>query len=175
MAPVSKRIRSRPSLRRSPRPTLAAGLVSLDVGVLPLVLVVGVHVPRKNHVAILEAADRLWSAGTSFELLFVGGMDETSGGQFDGYVDDLRARGRPSAFVGALPRASCGPRTALPASRSTRHCSRVSVCRSRSHSRPERPSSHRPTAPWPRSRRAAGRSLVDPRNVDDLEDRCDAS
>jgi glycosyltransferase involved in cell wall biosynthesis len=38
----------------------------------PLVLCVGSKEPRKNHVAVLVAAERLWRAGLEFELRFVG-------------------------------------------------------------------------------------------------------
>ncbi len=43
-----------------------------SLGERPLVLAVGSHEPRKNHLTILEAAERAWRAGHSFELLFVG-------------------------------------------------------------------------------------------------------
>lgn len=39
----------------------------------PLVVVVGSHEPRKNHLAVLRAADELWREGLEFELLFIGG------------------------------------------------------------------------------------------------------
>ncbi|MCV2395831.1 glycosyltransferase family 4 protein [Actinotalea sp. M2MS4P-6] len=39
----------------------------------PLVLCVGSHEPRKNHVAVLRAAQILWRRGLHFNLLFVGG------------------------------------------------------------------------------------------------------
>ena len=39
----------------------------------PLVLVVGSHEPRKNHSAILQAAETLWAQGHQFTLTFVGG------------------------------------------------------------------------------------------------------
>jgi glycosyltransferase involved in cell wall biosynthesis len=42
------------------------------VGDLPLLLVVGTHEPRKNHEAVLHAAQLLWRAGRRFSLLFVG-------------------------------------------------------------------------------------------------------
>ena len=148
---------------------LAAGLVSLDVGAFPLVLVVGVHVPRKNHVAILEAADRLWSAGTSFELLFVGGMDETSGGQFDGYVDDLRARGRP---VRVRRRSSEGELwAAYRAARFTVYPSLLEgfglpIAESLASGTPVVASSHGAMA---EIASGGGALLVDPRDVDDLE------
>jgi glycosyltransferase involved in cell wall biosynthesis len=61
----------------------------------PLVLVVGVHAPRKNHVAVLEAAERLWQQGRRFELLFMGGSTWRAEGYFDAYVDRLRRAGRP--------------------------------------------------------------------------------
>ncbi|HSJ21020.1 MAG TPA: glycosyltransferase family 1 protein [Nocardioidaceae bacterium] len=44
-----------------------------SVGSLPLVLCVGSHEPRKNHLAVLHAADLLWRRGLRFALLFVGG------------------------------------------------------------------------------------------------------
>jgi glycosyltransferase involved in cell wall biosynthesis len=39
----------------------------------PLVLVVGSHEPRKNHLAVLSAAERLWIEGYRFQLVFIGG------------------------------------------------------------------------------------------------------
>ncbi|MCZ7589028.1 MAG: FkbM family methyltransferase [Gaiella sp.] len=74
---------------------LAAGTAALELEGLPLVLVVGVHVPRKNHAAVLEASERLWMEGNAFELLFIGGFDRTSGRDFDGYVHQLRRNGWP--------------------------------------------------------------------------------
>lgn len=41
-------------------------------GVRPLVLVVGSREPRKNHDAVVFAAERLWRAGLDFELLLLG-------------------------------------------------------------------------------------------------------
>ena len=39
----------------------------------PLVLVVGSHEPRKNHMAVLSAAETLWAEGLRFQLVFIGG------------------------------------------------------------------------------------------------------
>lgn len=39
----------------------------------PLVLCVGTHEPRKNHGAVLHAAEQLWREGLQFSLTFVGG------------------------------------------------------------------------------------------------------
>jgi glycosyltransferase involved in cell wall biosynthesis len=38
----------------------------------PLIAVVGSKEPRKNHVAVLVAAEQLWREGLDFELLFIG-------------------------------------------------------------------------------------------------------
>ena len=53
----------------------------------------GSHEPRKNHLRVLEAAERLWRSGSSFHLLFIGGSG-WRGEAFDELVDQLRARGR---------------------------------------------------------------------------------
>lgn len=42
-------------------------------GGLPLVICVGTIEPRKNHLAILHAAERLWRSGMRFELMLIGG------------------------------------------------------------------------------------------------------
>ncbi len=74
---------------------LASGLAALDLQGVPLVLVVGAHVPRKNHMAILEASERLWIAGRAFELLFIGGFGSSHYLVFERYVQRLRAEGWP--------------------------------------------------------------------------------
>ncbi len=43
------------------------------IGSLPIVLAVGSHEPRKNHLAVLHAAELLWREGLLFTLTFVGG------------------------------------------------------------------------------------------------------
>jgi glycosyltransferase involved in cell wall biosynthesis len=67
---------------------------ALCVGELPLVLVVGSHEPRKNHLAVLEAAERLWRKQGRFELLFIGWSDWLADG-FHELVDRLVSIGRP--------------------------------------------------------------------------------
>jgi glycosyltransferase involved in cell wall biosynthesis len=71
-------------------------------GALPLVLVVGSHEPRKNHLAILQAAQLLWREGVAFSLVFVGGNGWHSE-QFVATVNDLAALGRPVQLITALP------------------------------------------------------------------------
>ncbi len=52
---------------------LADAAARFSVGSLPLVLVVGSHEPRKNHLAVLHAAELVWREGVAFTLSFVGG------------------------------------------------------------------------------------------------------
>lgn len=65
---------------------------------LPLVLCVGSHEPRKNHLALLHAAERLWRDGHRFSLLFVGGNAWKSEG-FTRRLAELAAAGRPVESV----------------------------------------------------------------------------
>jgi len=66
----------------------------LGLGGLPMVLVVGSHEPRKNHLAVLEAAESLWAAGVWFDLVFIGGSGWRSE-PFDQEITRLRAMNRP--------------------------------------------------------------------------------
>ncbi len=68
---------------------------------LPLVVCVGSHEPRKNHVAVLQAAEMLWRRGLRFSLLFVGG-NTWNGQDFERRLDELRAAGRPVESVSRL-------------------------------------------------------------------------
>jgi glycosyltransferase involved in cell wall biosynthesis len=60
----------------------------------PLVLVVGSREPRKNHLAVLHAAERLWREGLEFRLRFIGGSSWASS-DFDAVAARLRGQGRP--------------------------------------------------------------------------------
>jgi glycosyltransferase involved in cell wall biosynthesis len=62
------------------------------VRTLPQVLVVGSHEPRKNHLAILHCAERLWREGLEFTLTFIGGSGW--GDDFPRGVEALQAKGR---------------------------------------------------------------------------------
>lgn len=66
----------------------------IPVGTLPAVLVVGSHEPRKNHLAILHAAELLWREGRAFSLCFIGGNSWNSE-DFTTTLEELRAAGRP--------------------------------------------------------------------------------
>jgi glycosyltransferase involved in cell wall biosynthesis len=58
----------------------------------PVVLVVGSREPRKNQIAVLEAARGLWQSGHRFHLVMVGGSGWNSG-DIDREIDRLRAMG----------------------------------------------------------------------------------
>jgi glycosyltransferase involved in cell wall biosynthesis len=77
-----------------------AKLVSLDE--TPLVLVVGSHEPRKNHLAILQAAELAWREGLQFRLIFVGGNAWNSL-DFTDTLESLKANSRSVDSVSALP------------------------------------------------------------------------
>lgn len=59
----------------------------------PLILAVGSHEPRKNHLALLVAAEILWEKGFEFSLVFVGG-NSWSVDAFDRFFSILQGRGR---------------------------------------------------------------------------------
>ena len=69
---------------------------------MPLVLVVGSHEPRKNHLAVLQAAEILWRRGHRFGLTFVGGNAWASE-EFTERLQSLRGAGRPVESVSKLP------------------------------------------------------------------------
>lgn len=71
--------------------------LALDPAV-PVVLAVGSHEPRKNHLALLEACEELWQAGRTFRLVMVGGNSWNSD-DFDALVEKLAGRGRPLTLL----------------------------------------------------------------------------
>jgi hypothetical protein len=73
-----------------------------SMGDAPLVLVVGSHEPRKNHLAILQAAELAWREGLVFQLVFVGGNSWNSL-EFTDTLESLKRIGRPVDAVSALP------------------------------------------------------------------------
>lgn len=78
--------------------SLAAARERFVVVDLPLVLVVGSAEPRKNHLAILHAAELLWRRGKMFSLTFVGGR-AWGADAFGSRVRELQAAGRPVDVV----------------------------------------------------------------------------
>ncbi len=59
---------------------------------VPLVVSVGSFEPRKNQLAVLHAAERLWREGLRFRLRFIGGGGWRT--EFDAEMNRLAARGR---------------------------------------------------------------------------------
>ena len=51
----------------------------------------GSHEPRKNHLAVLHAAEVLWREGLPFSLVFVGGNSWNSG-DFEAQVEQPAGR-----------------------------------------------------------------------------------
>lgn len=67
----------------------------------PLVGVVGSREPRKNHLAVLHAAELVWRRGIDFTLAFLGGRSWHAGA-FAEEVARLRSDGRKIDIVGDL-------------------------------------------------------------------------
>lgn len=63
-------------------------------GDIPMLLCVGSQEPRKNQLAVLFAAEKLWREGLSFSLQFIGGGSASFVPRFDRIVRRLRSRGR---------------------------------------------------------------------------------
>jgi len=72
----------------------------LQFAALPLVLVVGSHEPRKNHLAVLHAAELLWREGHRFSLTFIGGNSWKSD-TFSDTLARLKSAGRPVEAISA--------------------------------------------------------------------------
>jgi glycosyltransferase involved in cell wall biosynthesis len=73
----------------------------ITIGTLPVVLAVGSHEPRKNHLALLHAAEMLWREGLEFSLTFVGGHSWKSAA-FTEQVSVLESSARPVQAIRAL-------------------------------------------------------------------------
>lgn len=80
---------------------LAEARDRLIAGGLPMVLCVGSHEPRKNHLAVLHAAELLWREDVPFSLMFVGG-NAWSSEHFVHSQAAMQAAGRPVEAVRAL-------------------------------------------------------------------------
>ena len=73
----------------------------MTIGSLPMILAVGSHEPRKNHMAVLHAAEILWREGLEFSLTFVGGHS-WKGEDFTAQVQVLQSAYRPVQTIRAL-------------------------------------------------------------------------
>jgi len=73
--------------------TIEATSAQLGLGDGTVVLAIGSHEPRKNHVNFLHAAELSWRAGHDFTVVMVGGNSWNTE-SFDRIVGQLRRRGR---------------------------------------------------------------------------------
>jgi glycosyltransferase involved in cell wall biosynthesis len=99
-------------LGASQRPRLATLTLGLDPAppdypppaesATPTVLCVGSIEARKNHGALLDACEALWSGGARFRLRLVGLANAETGAAAVRRIDALRAAGRPLEYSGAL-------------------------------------------------------------------------
>lgn len=86
---------------RASAESIEAARVLLDAGELPVVLCVGSHEPRKNHLAVMHAAELLWREGLQFALVFIGG-NAWRDDLFIENVARLQDAGRPVVSARAL-------------------------------------------------------------------------
>ena len=73
---------------------LEAARARLLIPGMPMVLCVGTREPRKNHLALLHAAELLWREGLSFNLVLVGGR-AWNDDRFAHALAAAQSRGRP--------------------------------------------------------------------------------
>jgi glycosyltransferase involved in cell wall biosynthesis len=73
----------------------------LCVHFLPVVLAVGSHEPRKNHLALLQAAELLWRDGERFTLALIGGNSWNSS-EFVARAAQLQHANRPLQIFQAV-------------------------------------------------------------------------
>jgi glycosyltransferase involved in cell wall biosynthesis len=63
------------------------------------ILCVGTLEGRKNHLALLRAAEALWSSGLDFELTLFGGLNKETAGDAAALAEQLIRAGRPLRWV----------------------------------------------------------------------------
>lgn len=68
----------------------------------PVVLSVGTLKGRKNHLALLDAAEALWARGMSFELRLIGLAQATTGRAALARITQLQQAGRPLRYDGPV-------------------------------------------------------------------------
>lgn len=69
---------------------------------IPTVLSVGTIEGRKNHAALLDACETLWTSGLRFRLRLVGQANSETGAAALGRMDRLRSAGRPLDYGGPV-------------------------------------------------------------------------
>ena len=66
---------------------------------VPTVLCVATFEPRKNHLALLAAAESLWARGCNFELVLIGRTTAHWGARVLAALEPLQASGRPVRWL----------------------------------------------------------------------------
>ncbi|WP_353648248.1 glycosyltransferase [Nakamurella sp. A5-74] len=97
-----------PTVLPLPLPDLAEPAGAIEQTALaddraPLVVMIGSFEPRKNHVAVLNAAEQLWREGIDFRIRFIGGSGW--GHEFPDAAAELIAAGRPLEILRAVDEA----------------------------------------------------------------------
>jgi glycosyltransferase involved in cell wall biosynthesis len=88
-----------PSARSTDLAEARAGLL---VDGSPMVLVVGSHEPRKNHLAVLHASEVLWREGVVFNLVLLG-AGAWNDQEYHDTLDALVSAGRPVQSIRGMP------------------------------------------------------------------------
>jgi glycosyltransferase involved in cell wall biosynthesis len=83
-------------------PVLPTALNPPGPGRPPIILSVGTLEGRKNHLALLEACEQLWTRGDKFELHLVGALQAQTGRTALARVQSLQAAGRALRYDGPL-------------------------------------------------------------------------
>lgn len=65
----------------------------------PALLCVGTFEGRKNQIALLEAAEKLWADGQTFSLAFLGGLNEETGQRAADKLAELQRAGNPIEWL----------------------------------------------------------------------------
>jgi glycosyltransferase involved in cell wall biosynthesis len=81
-------------------PVEAIETIAPTPGAAPIVLAVGTLEGRKNHLALLEACERLWSRGAKFQLHVIGHVNAETGGAALARLRTLQQRGRDLRYDG---------------------------------------------------------------------------
>ncbi len=68
----------------------------------PVFLCVATIEPRKNHDALLAAAESLWNAGARFRIVLVGMLNRGSGQSLERTIRRLQAEGHPLEWHGSV-------------------------------------------------------------------------
>lgn len=69
---------------------------------VPHVLCVATLEPRKNHIALLDAAEKLWTEGFHFKLILIGMAHRELGGEIVDRIRELENKRRDISWLGAV-------------------------------------------------------------------------